>query len=222
MWLVPLELSGDASDASAALLSEDEAVRARGMAAAPRRRYTASRVALRRLLDAYLRVGPGNIQFRYGPRGKPELARDRSGTHPRFNVSHSGDWALVGVGLSPLGVDIESTRERPNAESVARRFFSASENETLSQLPTTLRNEAFLRCWTRKEAYAKAVGEGVAIGFRDFEVGADPRREPALIRSDGTHDPEWAIRDLHPGSGLVGAIAVNRRDCTLRCWKLVP
>ena len=137
-------------------------------------------------------------------------------------MSHTRTAAVLAFGRSPLGVDIEGRRGIPNLEALARRFLAPGEIEALLSLPATEKEEAFLHCWTRKEAYAKALGEGIAMGFRNFEVTVATGRETALLGPDGNPDPRWAIRDLYPASGVAGALAVNRPDCLLWCWQLGP
>ena len=222
VWFAPVALSDGSSVCGDWILSQDERTRAKSMAPIPRRRFMETRTLLRKLLSAYLGVEPRAIKFAYGQRGKPVLAKRHSARNLHFSVSHTQTAAVFAFGRSALGVDIEGQRGIPNLEALARRFLAIGEIKALRSLPETEKEEAFLNCWTRKEAYAKALGEGIAMGFRNFEVTVSTGRGTALLGPDGNPDPSWAIRDLYPASGIAGALAVNRPDCLLWCWQLEP
>ena len=122
------------------------------------------------ILGCYLECNPERITFRYSREGKPFLCDDLDSTL-YFNVAHSNDWVLYA--LSPdceVGADIEVVRKVPDMEAIARRFFSPRECATLFNLSPTEQSEAFLRCWTRKESFIKATGEGLSRRLDDFEV----------------------------------------------------
>ena len=134
----------------ALLLSADEQARAaRFRLERDRRRFVVARATLRRLLAARLSTRPESVQLAYGPHGKPALAE--SGL--RFNLSHSGELALyVFSRRREVGIDVEAVREVPEAERIAPQWFSQAD----------YRRFGFLGCWTRREAVAKALGQGVA------------------------------------------------------------
>ena len=182
----------------------------------------ASRCFLRRLLAAYLGGPARRIAFSYGRRGKPRLAgvHSRSGLH--FNMAHTAGHAIVAVGLARIGVDLEARRVLRNPLALAERFFAPAEARALREVPPAAQAAAALRFWTRKEAYAKAVGGGIAMGLRSFELRAAPGLETAVLGPDGRPDPDWTLRDLHPSGGLSGALAVNQPDCALLCWQAEP
>lgn len=165
-------------------LSGDERGRAeRFVFEVHRRRFTAARGLLREVLGGELRIEPAAVRFDYGPRGKPALARDLE-TELRFNVSHAQERALLAVarGLE-LGVDIEAVREGIDTTAIAKRFFSPLERSALLALPEAARADAFFTIWTRKEAYVKLLGGGLAIPLDSFDVSLG---EPArLLRSKG-------------------------------------
>ena len=140
------------------------------------RRFILSRGALRILLGHYLDIAANRIEFRYGSRGKPSLAAP-AGIH--FNASHSGDVALFAFTLHcEIGVDVEEMRPISDMREIASRFFCAEESTELMALPADERERAFFLCWTRKEAYLKAVGEGLYAPLNDFCVTLRPG-EPA-------------------------------------------
>lgn len=219
VWLARLELAREPAGRDLSILSEDEIARADSMARAQRRRMVASRCFLRRLLAAYLGGKAQRIAFSYGPHGKPRLAgaHSRSGVH--FNMAHTADHAIVAVGLARLGVDIEARRALPDPLALADRFFAPGEARALRNVPPSGQADAVMRIWTRKEAYAKATGGGIAMGLRSFEITCDPRIETALLGENGLREPAWTVRDLLPGDGLFGALAVNQPECALLCWR---
>src|SRR5262249_7235080 len=146
----------------AELLAADESSRAGRFAFDHlRHSFTLARGAMRILLGHCLNAPPESIVFAYGAKGKPSLAAP---SRVRFNTSHSGDLALFAATLDcELGVDIEHARAMPDLEEIATRFFSAEEKSDLLALPPDQREAAFFRCWTRKEAYIKAIGDGLAV-----------------------------------------------------------
>ena len=192
------------------------------MAAAPRRRFVAARALLRRLLAAYLGADPGGIELAYGRRGKPRLAGQHAHVGLCFNISHSGDWVLVAVGKSPLGIDLERLRPVRDSAALAARFFAPGEHHTLRALPDRQKQWAFFACWTRKEAYIKALGEGLTRSLKSFEVVFAPAMAPVIMARGGTRKPGWVLHHLEPERGLLGALAVRGPDCSLRCFRLEP
>ena len=176
-----------------------------------RRSYILSRGGLRILLAHYLGCAPTGIEFSGGPKGKPAL-RDSSSI--RFNTSHSGEMALYALTVScELGVDVEQLRTLDDPESIAMRFFSPGEASELLSLNPEDRGTAFFRCWTRKEAYVKAIGDGLTIPLNCFQVTllpGDPARFIQLAGDTGIAR-DWTLDHLDLEPGYVGALAY--RDC---------
>ena len=140
----------------------------------------------------------------------------------RFNLSHSHGKALYAVSRGrEIGVDLEFIRGDLEAEQIAERFFSHSEIETLRALPLSLRKHAFFLCWTRKEAYIKARGEGLSLPLDQFDVSLIPGEPAALLstQSDSDEALRWSLRNLTPASGYAAALATEGRDWTLSCWQ---
>jgi 4'-phosphopantetheinyl transferase len=197
-------------DALAASLSNDERERGRCFHfERDRRRFVAARGLLRFLLGRYLDVHPAGVRFGYGPGGKPYLA---SADGLRFNVSHSGGLALLAFAwCREVGVDVERVRPVPEAEDIARRYFSPFEEAELRRLPEGERTAAFFRCWTRKEAFVKATGDGLSRPLDGFDVTMAPGEPARLLRVAG--EPEVArgfwIEDVSPGRGFTAAVAVE-------------
>jgi len=182
------------------------------------RRFHAARGALRELLGGYLDAEPERLGFAEGAHGKPELAAP-GGSGLRFNLSHSGELALCAVARGrELGVDIEQARELADAEAMARRFFSAAENAALAALPDAERLGAFFRCWTRKEAYLKAVGAGLLQALDGFDVTLFPEAgECGLsVRGRPEEAARWSLLALAVDPGYAAALVAERP-----AWRLV-
>jgi 4'-phosphopantetheinyl transferase len=206
-----------------ATLSSDERVRANRLLSAHRRnRFIAARGALRAILASYLGRPAASLAFNYGTHGKPTLLAEGEDDGLSFNLSHSRDMALCAVTRGrPIGVDIEFIARRTPIEEVAERFFARTEREALKALPLSLRREAFFRCWTAKEAYIKATAEGLARPLSQFSVSATPDLPLMLcdVEWDRDEASRWTMRELRPGKGYVGAIAVRGMNCKLVCWE---
>lgn len=214
-------MSLDAPDAEDpwAVLSPDERDRAgRFLRPIHRDRYAAGRAWLRRVLAGYLGRSPSEIAFAYGQHEKPALAGGPGWLD--FNLAHSEEHALLAVSPGfPVGVDIEVLR--PVDEKLPQRFFAPGEVAALAALPAAARQAAFFRCWTRKEAYLKALGSGLATPLDAFEVTLGPGEAARLLRVAGKPDEAAAWQMLHwePEGQLprrMGAVAARRRG-----WRLV-
>jgi 4'-phosphopantetheinyl transferase len=185
--------------------------------------FIVGRATLRRLLGNALKLDPAALTFSYGPRGKPELAGAAAG-QLHFNVSHSGGLALVALTRRcPVGVDIEHDRPSTMGTEIAERFFTQRENAGLMQLPEARRAAAFINLWTRKEAWLKATGDGIATWLKRVEVSFLPG-EPARVLAvdDLPEEPAcWTLADLRPATGYSGAMAIRAHDLNVRCWRWV-
>ena len=223
VWLTGTEVSASRLAPLAALLAPDEHARAgRFLYEEDRRRYTVARGVLRSILARYLEVEPAAIEFRYGAHGKPSLAESPGGRDVRFNLSHSYGWALHAFAVGrEVGVDVERIRPETDIMGVARHSFSPAEVEALTSLPEGQRREAFFNCWTRKEAFIKAHGEGIALGLSRFDVTLRPGEPAALLRfEDGPAEAaRWSMRALDAGEGYKAALAVEGEGWDLKCWQ---
>jgi len=187
-----------------------------------RERFIVARGILRAILGRYSNRAPESLSFSYSAHGKPALVSESDSDAVRFNLSHSHGKALYAVSRGhELGVDLEFIRCDLEAEQIAERFFSHSEIETLRALPPSLRKYAFFLCWTRKEAYIKARGEGLSLPLDQFDVSLIPGEPAALlsIQSDSDEVLRWSLRNLNPASGYAAALAAKGRDWTLSCWQ---
>ena len=200
------------------LLSPDEAARAaRFRFEVDRQRFTAGRGQMRCILAAYLRLPPTALIFSYNPHGKPALV-NAPGLH--FNLSHSAGVGLLAVcAEQSVGIDNESIRPQVERDNIARRFFAPQEAAALQALPPEQQLLAFFTCWTRKEAYIKARGQGLHIPLDQFVVSLAPG-EPArlLTREPGAPAGPFTLAAIDPGSGQAAALAVEGEINTLRLW----
>jgi 4'-phosphopantetheinyl transferase len=218
IWSVPLDVDAEALPRLNALLCEEEQARARRYVfERDRRRFVAARAALRINLGRYLDLPGDEVRFEYGPAGKPYLKGEGRRTGLRFNVSHSHALALIAVcaGEEP-GVDIELVREMDDMESIVRRFFCPEEIEQWVGLPGELRTRAFFDCWTRKEAYVKAVGDGLLMPLDRFQVSFRPGEAPGIRLYGGGNGQQWSIFDVRPSTQFAGALAIEGSGWQLR------
>ncbi|HEY3919480.1 MAG TPA: 4'-phosphopantetheinyl transferase superfamily protein [Stellaceae bacterium] len=218
-WVVPLDVPPATEEAARALLSAEERARAdRFVFARDRRRHTIAHAAMRVLLSAYTGSAPGDIRFATLAHGKPVL-ETHTGLH--FNLSHSGERALLGVTtLAEIGVDIEFRRVVADRDAIARSYFAAGEYRALEGLASDLRDLGFFLCWTRKEAYVKAVGDGISLGLDRFEVTLEPGTAARFLTLDGSAEAAaaWSLHQLDPAPGYVGATAIRGHPKGLLGW----
>ena len=187
-----------------------------------REHFIVARGVLRAILGGYLNRAPECLSFCYSSHGKPSLAGDSDGDTIRFNVSHSHGVALYAVTRGrEVGIDLERIRFDLAVAEIAERFFSPREVATLLELSTEAQREAFFRCWTRKEAYIKARGEGLFLPLDEFDVSLAPG-EPAAVLStqrDPSEASRWSLQELTPAPGFVAALAVAGHGWRLTCWQ---
>ncbi len=228
LWRVKLKAGEDTLLRLLAMLAEDE--RARGERFRfphDRRRYIVAHGALRLILSRYLGCPPQAIRFQHNPYGKPALAPDgQARAAPlHFNLSHSDELALIGLALhSQIGVDVEHIRPELGDEHIAERFFSPREVATLRSLPASEQLQAFFRCWTCKEAFVKARGQGLSLPLDRFDVSVAPW-QPAALLSVADIPAEalrWSLHTLIPAPGYTAAIAIEGHDWRLETWEWTP
>jgi len=182
-----------------------------------RRHFIVARGFLRSIVACYLETQPQSLRFVYGAYGKPALASEHA---LRFNLSHSNEVALLAVTLdAELGVDVEHIRADFASEDIARRFFSRAEVDVFNALPPQERVAAFFRCWTRKEAYIKAIGKGLSQALDEFDVTLAPGIAPALLRAKDDDASRWWLTDIDVGEGYAAALAVERSVAKVRFFR---
>lgn len=189
------------------VLSPDEIARAdRYKVPVPKRHFIACRATLRRLLATCLTCTPQELEFEYGPHGKPSL---RAASGVKFSVSHSADQALIAITFDrDAGVDIEQMDTSVKILKLASRFFSTREATELIGLPIADQLAGFYRGWTCKESYLKGTGFGLSFALNKFSVSLNPREPARLI--EVVDQPEelirWRLVSLDPVPGFAGAI----------------
>ena len=175
-----------------------------------------ARGLLRVILGRYAGVDPAALVFSYGSSGKPAIEDPPDARVFTFNVSHSDGIALIAVARAgAIGVDVERLREIEALE-IARRFFSQAEIDAVQSASGAERQRVFFSCWTRKESVLKACGAGLAAASGVEQRVVDGRRY-GMVREEHGASSEWAVIDLDPGVGYVGALAVPGHDWTVNC-----
>jgi 4'-phosphopantetheinyl transferase len=195
---------------AAALLADDE--RRSFARASPdvARRRVLGRAALRTVLAAYLERAPQELAFRHGAFGKPRLA-EPVGLH--FNLSRSGDRCLIAVARGGrVGVDVERLRSLRDLDAIAARAFAASELASIQELDERRKLHAFWACWTRKEAFVKAIGGGLSMPLDRFTVSVRDDESPAILTLDGDEPGAWRLTAMRPWPGYVAALATRPTD----------
>jgi 4'-phosphopantetheinyl transferase len=212
-WVASLRQPPEVGAALGAALAPDETARAaRYIRAADGARFRLARGLLRHLVGAYLGRPAGEVVFAYGPHGKPALAPEH-GADLRFSVAHAGDVALYALTRGrEVGVDVEQIRPLDGLDAVVDWLFSERERAWLHTLGRPARLRAFFDCWTRKEAYIKARGQGFTIALRELEalpLGtlSDPPEE-APEASWARLDGRWWACPLYPAPGYAGTVVV--------------
>jgi 4'-phosphopantetheinyl transferase len=196
------------------MLSADERQRAdRFRFNKDRVQFIQSRAALRFILGNYLSIAPNKVEFSYSTYGKPSLANGSSPSTLQFNLSRRDNLALLAIANNrEVGVDVEITRNDLPLAQMAETSFSQPELTTWRNLPPNLRTLGFFNCWTRKEAYIKAHGEGLSFPLKQFDVSLVPGMPARLIEvRNGMDDAgRWTMNDVPAGDGYVAAIAATR------------
>jgi 4'-phosphopantetheinyl transferase len=219
VWTV--DLDSYAPESFTSVLSKDEVERAgRFHFSTDRHHFTVARGLLRKLLAAYLKTTTHELNFKYGPQGKPALL---AAAPFNFNLAHSHGCAAYAFSANrELGIDLELVRAEFGGEEVAQRFFSPHEIETLLKVPAKFASDAFFNCWTRKEAYIKAIGEGLSMPLNLFDVSLAPGEPAALLRNRRNEDEvsRWSMQSLTAPDGYVAALVVEGNDWKLKTFTL--
>ncbi|HEX2477581.1 MAG TPA: 4'-phosphopantetheinyl transferase superfamily protein [Lacipirellulaceae bacterium] len=224
VWAVRVDETQAPADQRMACFSPDERQRAEQFQLeAPRRRFIVARTALRRLLGHYLDIPAADISLAYSPRGKPMLGGTSAGGSLQFNVAHTHELALVAVTRGcDVGVDVERLRMVSRLESIVRRYFHPAEVSEILKAPAESRNEAFLRCWTAKEAVIKAIGTGITDSLAAFCVSVANSNGAWVempIFDNATPLRCWLQR-LSPSESSTAAVAFVGEQRRVRCFTL--
>jgi 4'-phosphopantetheinyl transferase len=223
VWCASLSAPREVVEAMRRTLSPDESERAgRFHFERHREDFVVARGLLRTLVGRYLDAPPGELRFAYTPYGKPHLAGAFRDSRLRFNLSHSHELALYAfTDGAEVGIDVEHVRPDMAGEEIARRFFSPREVAALFALAPGERDAAFFQCWTRKEAFIKAVGEGLSFPLDQFDVSLGPREPAALlsVRGDAGEAARWSVRDVSPAPDYAAALVSEGRGGRVRLWR---
>jgi 4'-phosphopantetheinyl transferase len=220
VWAVPLDLSAEEVAACLSVLDSSEKERAARRRFEPhRKRFIAARGSLRMVLGRYLQKRPNEIEFAYGPHGKPSLQFPHSPIE--FNATDSDDLVLIALSTAgPVGVDVERIRAVRDADALVKRFFSARENDLFRKLSNDQKPAAFFNLWTRKEAFLKGTGEGIGHSLNRVEVSFLPG-EPAAFLPGATLEglTGWSLHALNPADGFAAALATRFEPSRVRYWR---
>lgn len=212
VWQANLEIDKATENHYYSLLSHDEQGRAgRFRFEKDRKHFIAARGMLRLLLGQYLAKKPADLVFQYAEKGKPFIPNP---IDLQFNISHANGIALFGFVLKhPIGIDVEWINPKVEIEQVSQHFFAENERKRLMALPEVERLPAFFNCWTRKEAFIKATGDGLSFPLNKFEVSLTADEPATLLAThwDAKERDKWSLFDVAMGEGYKGALAVRRK-----------
>ena len=179
-----------------------------------RRRFIVARARLRQLLALRLMTRPEAVELVYGTHGKPALARRSGSPDWRFNVSHCDETAVYAFSRGrEVGIDIEAIRDVRDADTIASHFFSRSEQKAYLALDPGEKMLGFFNCWTRKEAFVKALGDGLSHPLDCFDVSLAPGEPAGILRVKNTpgRDSGWCLGSFTPSPGFVAAVVAERQ-----------
>lgn len=208
------------------ILSPDERMRAEQFRFEEHRlKFIARHGILRTILGKYLGVPAHTVLFHHGANGKPELAKAFRRSGVVFNISHSNGLALFAFARNhEIGVDIEHVRDIPEMEHIIERFFSPGERAFIHATPPLERRDAFFDCWTRKEAFIKATGTGLALPLSSFDVapGQEERDAQGIDAEAQPFLSPWSVRTLRPAREHAGAVAVRSKNSNFHYFRWIP
>ena len=219
IWRADLEVDECFQSSFLKLLSPDEKNRARKFRfAKDSRNFIAARGILRLLIGKYLEINPAEISFQYSKFGKPGIVNNNS---LQFNISHSQNIALFAFTKRfNIGIDVEFVNPDIEVKDIAANFFSKNEILNLLALAEEQQTLGFFNCWTRKEAFIKAVGEGLSFPLDKFEVSLEPDKPAKLLATDW--EPEavskWSIYSMSPAANFVGSLAIEGFVDQVKFW----
>jgi 4'-phosphopantetheinyl transferase len=222
VWRARLSSStADLSKLRGSLSSEERERADRFRSEHDRARFVLGRIVARSVLGHCLQRPARDVQLTSDNSGKPVVASP-SEALLHFNISHSGDHVLLALARDRrVGVDVEQVREAKDLNEIAARCFSKAEYFRLQTIPERMRTESFYRCWTLKEAYLKARGEGFRLSLDSFDVAFLPGEMPRLLetRFDPVDATRWCFRELHLGSAYLAALATEAGpELELKLW----
>lgn len=221
LWRARLDVNSDTAYRLSSYLASEEKERAsRFRSAKDGIRFIVARGILRELAGAYLRRPPATVCFVNGPFGKPALQQDPMAADLRFNLAHSDEFAVYAFTLArEVGIDVERVRPEGILQGIEKHHFSTREQHELRRLSDELRPEGFFLCWTRKEAYVKARGEGLYAPLSSFDVSLTPGRAAVLNSEDQWR---WSMCSFYPAEDFVGALVIEGHGSQVEFWDWPP
>jgi len=220
VWLCDLkQLSGEINNFYSTL-SDDECNRADKLKVEDKRQqYIITRGVLRQRLSLVTNIKPEDFMFKILEHGKPVLANNYQCADITFNVSHSYDLALIAISQKHhLGIDIEKINHESKHDQLVTRFFSKAEQTEFQTIAEANKARAFCACWTRKEAFIKAIGDGVSYGLDKFDVTVDPDRQTPEINLHKPSEGIWSATNLPINNEYMACLVSDRDSLSVRCW----
>ncbi|MGB5418188.1 4'-phosphopantetheinyl transferase family protein [Algibacter sp.] len=210
IWFINFDISEQEIASLNNFLSEDEILKASKFRFQKDKKSSIiTRGVLRLLSSKYLNTKPGEIKFKYGEFGKPEFDLD---TEIKFNVSHSGNMAVIGFVLNDdIGIDIEEIKSNFDVSEIAKSHFSSLEIKALNNLPKAEQVKGFYRCWTRKESFIKAKAKGLSFPLDSFSVSINSDKNAKLLETnwDKNEKDLWKLYSFTPQENYLGAVSVK-------------
>jgi 4'-phosphopantetheinyl transferase len=224
VWGSRSDMNASSYESLCQILSIDEMMRAqRFHFEKDRKKFIIRRGILRSILGRYLNTNPSLIKFSYGNNGKPSLAHAFEHSRICFNLSHSRGFALYAFARDcEIGVDLQHIHDIPEMEQIVGRYFSLKENDVFRSLPESQKRGAFFKGWTCKEAFVKALGNGLILPLDKFAVSLTPGKPARLLRiiDDSREASRWTIQDLKPAPHYVAAFAVKSHVSEAKCLRI--
>lgn len=179
--------------------------------------FVLGRGILRLLCGKYLQVQPNVLQFSSNDYDKPYL----NFAPLYFNLSHAGEWIVYAFSANPfVGIDIEEVRPIDNMHNIVAYYFSLSEAGAFQQIAPQYQLEAFFRCWTRKEAYIKAIGSGLSLSLKSFDVSLTASDTSGLLRTE--HKANCRLEDIQVADGYIGCLAIENTTTNICFYDIPP
>jgi 4'-phosphopantetheinyl transferase len=224
IWKIDLNIEDKNIFNHAKCLSNEERTRAdKYISGKKSREFIITRSSLRNILGHVLKVNPGVFEFCYSKHGMPMLSPRSGFPDISFNVSHSFDVSLIAITINQaVGIDVEKVRTDIEYEKLAVRFFSDNEYQAIMQYHDQLRLRAFFATWTRKEALVKAIGTGIAMGLKSFDVSVNPDGPAKLLETRWNPDlqNEWSITSIDTGDDYFACLATISGAREIRHWTM--